>query len=62
LGHQHTGSRTFLVYATFLGLPAFSLPLMQVDGLPVGMQLIGASGKDGTLCAHAHWLMQLQGY
>lgn len=62
LGHQHTGSRTFLVYATFLGLPAFSLPLMQVDGLPVGMQLIGAAGKDGTLCAHANWLMQLQGF
>ena len=62
LGHQHTGSRTFLVYAAFLGLPAFSLPLMQVDGLPVGMQLIGAAGKDGTLCAHANWLMQLQGF
>lgn len=62
LGHQHTGSRTFLVYATFLGLPAFSLPLMQVEGLPVGVQLIGAAGKDGTLCSHARWLMKSLGY
>jgi Asp-tRNA(Asn)/Glu-tRNA(Gln) amidotransferase A subunit family amidase len=62
LGHQHTGSRTFLVYATFLGLPAFSLPLMRVEGLPVGVQLIGAAGRDGALCGHARWLMQLLGH
>lgn len=58
IGLGHTGSRTFLVHATFLGLPAFSLPLMRVDGLPLGLQLIGAAGRDGALCAHAHWLMR----
>jgi len=58
VGLNHTGSRTFLVHATFLGLPAFSLPLMCVDGLPLGLQLIGAAGKDGALCAQAHWLMR----
>jgi len=57
-GLGHTGSRTFLVYATFLGLPAFSLPLMRVYGLPLGLQLIGAAGRDGALCANAHWLMR----
>jgi Asp-tRNA(Asn)/Glu-tRNA(Gln) amidotransferase A subunit family amidase len=61
VGHAHTGSRTFLVYATFLGLPAFSLPLMRVDNQPVGLQLIGAAGKDGALCAHAHWMMRQLG-
>jgi len=35
--------------------------LMRVDGLPLGLQLIGAAGKDGTLCAHAHWLMRQSG-
>ena len=56
-GHGNTGSRTFLTYATFLGIPAFSLPLMWVEELPVGLQLIGHAGRDGELCAIAHWLM-----
>jgi Asp-tRNA(Asn)/Glu-tRNA(Gln) amidotransferase A subunit family amidase len=58
MGHGNTGSRTFLTYATFLGIPAFSLPLMRVQGLPVGLQLIGHAGRDGELCAIAHWLMR----
>ena len=60
IGLSATGSRSFLVYATFLGLPAFSLPLMQVDGLPVGLQLIGRHGRDGDLCARARWMMALR--
>ena len=58
LGHAYTGSRTFLVYGSWLGLPAFSLPLMQVNGLPLGLQLIGTPGDDGKLCAVAHWIMK----
>jgi len=58
LGHEYTGSRTFLVYGSWLGLPAFSLPLMQVNGLPLGVQLIGTPGTDGALCAVANWMMQ----
>ena len=61
LGHEYTGSRTFLVYGSWLGLPAFSLPLMQVNGLPLGVQLIGAPGTDGALCATANWFMQKLG-
>jgi Asp-tRNA(Asn)/Glu-tRNA(Gln) amidotransferase A subunit family amidase len=58
LGHEYTGSRTFLVYGSWLGLPAFSLPLLQVNGLPLGIQLIGEPGGDGKLCAVANWFMQ----
>jgi Asp-tRNA(Asn)/Glu-tRNA(Gln) amidotransferase A subunit family amidase len=58
VGHDQTGSRTFLLYASFLGIPAFSLPVMTVDGLPVGAQLIGAWGADGELCATANWMMR----
>jgi Asp-tRNA(Asn)/Glu-tRNA(Gln) amidotransferase A subunit family amidase len=58
LGHEYTGSRTFLVYGSWLGLPAFSLPLLQVDGLPLGVQLIGAPEGDGALCAVANWMMK----
>jgi Asp-tRNA(Asn)/Glu-tRNA(Gln) amidotransferase A subunit family amidase len=58
LGHDYTGSRTFLVYGSWLGLPAFSLPLLQVDGLPLGIQLVGTPDSDGALCAVANWFMQ----
>jgi Asp-tRNA(Asn)/Glu-tRNA(Gln) amidotransferase A subunit family amidase len=61
LGHEYTGSRTFLVYGSWLGLPAFSLPVMQVNGLPLGLQLMGAPGDDGKLCAVAHWMMKNPG-
>lgn len=58
LGYEYTGSRTFLVYGSWLGLPAFALPLMQVNGLPLGVQLIGAPGTDGALCAVAGWMLK----
>ena len=58
LGHEYTGSRTFLVYGSWLGLPAFALPLLQVNGLPLGVQLIGMPGTDGALCAVANWMMK----
>ena len=56
LGHDYTGSRTFLIYGSWLGMPAFSLPLLQVNGLPLGVQLLGAPGTDGALCAVANWM------
>jgi Asp-tRNA(Asn)/Glu-tRNA(Gln) amidotransferase A subunit family amidase len=53
------GSRSYQLFASFLGLPAFSLPVMSSGGLPVGAQLIGHAGKDGELCALACGLMAL---
>ena len=53
---DHTGSRAYQVYATFLGIPAFSLPLLTVDRMPLGVQLIGMAGADGALAAIANWL------
>ncbi len=52
-----TGSRSLQTYASFLGLPACSLPLMQVDGLPFGLQLIGFPGEDHRLASMAQALM-----
>jgi Asp-tRNA(Asn)/Glu-tRNA(Gln) amidotransferase A subunit family amidase len=57
VGLTFTGSRTFPSYASWLGLPAFSLPLMTVKAMPVGLQLIGGAGADGALCAAARWVM-----
>ena len=57
-GLDYTGSRTFLNYWSWVGFPALSLPLMSVDGLPVGVQLIGYEGADDRLAGHAAWIMR----
>ena len=57
VAHDHTGSRAYQVQATFLGYPAFSLPLLTVDCMPLGVQLIGMAGADGALAATANWMM-----
>jgi Asp-tRNA(Asn)/Glu-tRNA(Gln) amidotransferase A subunit family amidase len=53
VGLAQTGSRTFPSYASWLGLPAFSLPLLTVKAMPVGVQLIGRAADDAALCAVA---------
>ncbi|MDB5867526.1 MAG: hypothetical protein JWO70_5332 [Betaproteobacteria bacterium] len=58
VGHANTGSRTYLLFASFLHLPAFSLPLLESQGMPVGAQLIGHAGRDGDLCSAARWIAE----
>jgi len=43
---------------TYLGMPCISLPLLEVRGLPVGVQLVGARGEDAGLLSAATWLMR----
>jgi len=57
-GLAQTGSRTFPSYGSWLGLPAFSLPLVEVNQLPVGVQLLGSAGADSTLYATARWMTE----
>ncbi len=51
-----TGSPIFNGLWTYLGMPAISLPLLEVDGLPVGVQLVGLRRDDGRLLRTARWL------
>ena len=60
-GLDYTGSRTFLVYGSWLGVPAFSLPLLQSNGLPFGLQLLGAPDADGALAGVANWVTNALG-
>ena len=55
-GLEFTGSRTFPNYWSWLGFPAFSLPLLEVDGLPVGVQLMGFGRGDDRLASCAAWI------
>lgn len=39
-----------------LGVPCVTLPVMAVDGMPFGAQIIGQAHQDARVCAMAHWL------
>ena len=57
IGLESTGSRTLPVYGSFLGVPAYSLPVMESDSLPFGLQLAGFADADYRLTRHAQWVM-----
>jgi Asp-tRNA(Asn)/Glu-tRNA(Gln) amidotransferase A subunit family amidase len=51
VGIQSTGSPLFAVPGSLLGAPALSLPLMQAEGLPLGLQFIGFADRDADAFA-----------
>ncbi|MEQ8335250.1 amidase [Nisaea sp.] len=55
-GFATTGSPRFNGLWTYLGVPCVSLPRLSVDGLPLGVQLVGKPGEDGKLLRSALWL------
>ncbi len=57
-GLESTGTPAFNALWTFLGMPCISLPLLQIDGLPLGVQAVAARGDDGKLLRVAQWLMR----
>jgi hypothetical protein len=44
------------VAASLLGCPALTLPLLQDEGLPLGLQLLGAIDRDAALFEVANWV------
>lgn len=54
--HAFTGSRNFAMPWTLVGGPAFALPLLADQGLPLGLQLAGFVDRDAEACAVAGWL------
>jgi Asp-tRNA(Asn)/Glu-tRNA(Gln) amidotransferase A subunit family amidase len=48
-GIASTGDPTFAIPGSLLGVPALSLPLFTVSGLPVGLQALGFRDADATL-------------
>jgi Asp-tRNA(Asn)/Glu-tRNA(Gln) amidotransferase A subunit family amidase len=53
-----TGNPIFNSPWTFLGQPCVNLPLMEADGLPIGVQLVGPRRDDGRLLRTARWLAE----
>ncbi len=57
-GLDSTGNPEFAVPASLLGVPALSLPLFEVNDMPLGLQVIGYFDRDAEAFAIAAWLMQ----
>jgi len=56
VGLRSTGDPAFAAASSLLGVPAFSLPLLHEQGLPLGLQVIGFDCKDRETCALAAWI------
>src|SRR3954452_13128882 len=61
VGLASTGNPVFNVPASMLGIPAVSLPLFSIDGLPLGLQIAGFVGEDAQLFAVATAIRDLLG-
>jgi Asp-tRNA(Asn)/Glu-tRNA(Gln) amidotransferase A subunit family amidase len=56
-GLESTGDPSFCTLWTLTGMPAITLPLMHApNGLPIGIQLVGARHGDARLLRTARWL------
>lgn len=61
LGLASTGSPLFNALWTYLGMPCLSLPLITLNGLPLGVQLVGTRDGDAALLSAAQWLSDAVG-
>jgi len=61
VGLGSTGNPVFNVPASMLGIPAVSLPLLSIGGLPLGLQIAGFVGEDAALFAAASAIRDLLG-
>ena len=57
VGLDSTGDPVFNVPASLLGIPALTMPVMEVDGLPLGLQAMGFVNEDAALFGAAAGLL-----
>ena len=60
-GLSWTGNPEFAVPASLLGAPALSLPLFEVEAMPLGLQVVGYFDRDADAFAVASWLVAALG-
>ena len=59
-GLEATGSPVMNTIWTFCGTPAINVPLLQSpEGLPIGVQLVGARNDDARLFRNTSWLLNM---
>jgi len=53
---EQTGNPTFCSIWSLCGVPAVTIPVgFGPRGLPLGLQIVGAQGKDNQMLSTAHW-------
>ncbi|ERK16288.1 amidase [Pantoea sp. AS-PWVM4] len=57
LDFSTTGDPSFNIPASYLGAPALSLPLLQDQGMPLGLQMISGHRQDARLFSLAKWIV-----
>ena len=57
-GLEATGKPVFNSLWTYLGVPCVTVPLLEADGLPMGVQLVSARHDDGRLLRNSRWLVE----
>jgi Asp-tRNA(Asn)/Glu-tRNA(Gln) amidotransferase A subunit family amidase len=55
-GLQSTGNSAFAIPASLLGIPALNLPLFEIGGMPMGLQVLGFANADAKAFAVGGWL------
>ncbi len=58
-GLEWTGDPLFTVPTSLVGMPTVTLPVLQDDGMPLGLQVIGHTKADAELFAHAGGILEL---
>ena len=56
--YPEIGDTVYDNLSSTLGAPAFVLPVLAVEGVPVGVQCMGWPGDDFTLAVLRRWLME----
>ena len=59
LGLDWTGDPSFTVHTSLIGMPTVTLPVLQDSGLPLGLQIIGFTGRDADLMALSGGILEL---
>lgn len=57
IGLGSTGNTAMNVGASLLGCPALTVPLLEDEGMPLGLQLLGATDRDAALFALAGYVV-----
>jgi Asp-tRNA(Asn)/Glu-tRNA(Gln) amidotransferase A subunit family amidase len=56
-GQPRGGTPWYNDASSAIGAPSFNLPLLAVEGAPLGVQIMGFEGGDEDLTAIARWLL-----